>query len=54
MKAFPADRKKIDVGDYYSDGRCIEQTLDWKPVTDLEAALHKTCAWFHKELRHCV
>lgn len=52
VKSFPADRKKIDIGDYYSDGRCIEQTLGWKPVTDLETALRKTCAWFRKELKH--
>lgn len=54
VKRFPADRKKIDIGDYYSDGRLIEQELGWKPTTTIRAALARTVAYYRKELRHYV
>lgn len=52
VKSYPADRKKIDIGDYYSDGTLIEHTLGWKPKTDVATALLKTCGYFRKELKH--
>jgi UDP-glucose 4-epimerase len=52
VKRYPADRKKIDIGDYYSDGRLIERVLGWKPATDVETALRRTCAYFRKELKN--
>ncbi|WP_438482308.1 NAD-dependent epimerase/dehydratase family protein [Oleiharenicola lentus] len=52
VKKFPSDRKKIDIGDYYSDGRLIEKTLGWKPQTTIEQALVKTVAYYRKELPH--
>ncbi len=52
FRKFPADRKKIDIGDYYADDRLIGRTLGWKPRTDLRAALTKTLAYYRKELRH--
>jgi UDP-glucose 4-epimerase len=50
VRAFPADRKKIDIGDYYSDGRLIAQQLGWKPRTTIKQALTKTLAYYRKEL----
>jgi UDP-glucose 4-epimerase len=52
VQRFPADRKKIDIGDYYADDRLIGRTLGWKPRTDLRTALTKTLAYYRKELRH--
>ena len=52
VRAFPADRKKIDIGDYYADDRLIELKLGWKPRTDLHTALTKTLTYYRKELRH--
>jgi UDP-glucose 4-epimerase len=52
VRAFPADRKKIDIGDYYSDCRLIEQQLGWKPRTTIKQALAKTVAYYRKELPH--
>ena len=52
VRKFPADRKKIDIGDYYADDRLIGRTLGWRPRTGLRAALTKTLAYYRKELRH--
>jgi UDP-glucose 4-epimerase len=54
VRAFPADRKKIDIGDYYADDRLIRRELGWRPRTDLKAALAKTLAYFRRELRYYV
>ena len=54
VRSFPADRKKIDIGDYYADDRLIGRKLGWKPQTDLRAALTHTLAYYRKELRHYV
>ena len=44
--AFPDDRKKIDIGNYYSDYALIRKTLGWEPKTSLREALEKTIAYF--------
>ena len=49
VRKFPAARRKIDIGDYYSDCRLIEE-IGWKPRTTIEAALAKTVAYYRKEL----
>ena len=50
VKAFPADRKKIDIGDYYSDCRLIGKTLGWKPRTSIKQALAATVEYYRSEL----
>jgi len=52
VREFPADRRKIDIGDYYSSGALIERQLDWKPRTELRRALELTLAYFERELDH--
>lgn len=52
IKAFPGDRKKIDIGDFYADYRLISKKLGWRPCTELSSALAKTLAYYRKELRH--
>lgn len=52
VREFPADRKKIDIGDYYSDGSLIERTLGWKPKIDVRAALERTLEYYRSELPH--
>jgi len=54
IKAFPADRKKIDIGDYYSDGRLIAKKLGWKPQTTIKQALALTVGYYRKELPHYI
>jgi len=52
VRAFPADRKKIDIGDYYSDCRLIGRKLGWKPRTTIRQALARTVAYYRQELPH--
>ncbi len=54
VRTFPADRKKIDIGDYYADDRLARKVLGWKPRTDLETALRRTLAFYRRERRHYV
>ncbi|MDO8545131.1 MAG: NAD-dependent epimerase/dehydratase family protein [Opitutaceae bacterium] len=54
VREFPADRKKIDIGDYYADDRLIGRTLGWKPRTDLRTALQRTLEYYRTELRYYV
>ena len=52
VRAFPSDRKKIDIGDYYADDRLIARKLGWKPRTALRTALARTLDFYREELRH--
>jgi UDP-glucose 4-epimerase len=52
IREFPADRKKIDIGDFYSDCRLIKRTLGWKPRTRIVDALRETVAFYRTELPH--
>lgn len=52
LKSFPAERKKIDIGDYYSDFSLIGSTLGWKPEVPLEAGLARTVEYYREHLEH--
>ena len=52
VRNFPADRKKIDIGDFYADCRLIGAVLGWEPRTTIKQALTKTVAYYRKELPH--
>ena len=54
VREFPADRKKIDIGNYFADGRLIARRLGWKPRTDLRTALARTLEYYRGELGHYV
>lgn len=45
---FPAERKAIDIGDYYSDFSLIKNDLGWEPKIGLEDGLQRTLS-FYKE-----
>ncbi len=47
-KVFPAQRKKIDIGDYYSDYSLISTTLGWQPTTSLKEGLSRTMDYFQR------
>jgi UDP-glucose 4-epimerase len=52
VREFPPERQKIDIGDYYSDGRLIEEQLGWKPSVRIREALQQTFRYFQQELPH--
>jgi dTDP-glucose 4,6-dehydratase/UDP-glucose 4-epimerase len=49
---FPPERKIIDIGDYYSDYKKINQALDWTPKTSLRDGLEKTIAYYRQSYGH--
>ena len=46
IKQFPVERKKIDIGDYYSDFSKIKQELGWSPVVKLDDGLKQTLDYY--------
>ncbi|HYC70112.1 MAG TPA: NAD-dependent epimerase/dehydratase family protein [Opitutaceae bacterium] len=52
IRRFPADRRKIDVGDYYADDRRIRRELGWRPRTTIPDALRHTIEFYRSELQH--
>ena len=53
-RTFPAERKRIDIGDYYSDDRVIRSTLGWEPRVRLEDGLARTLAFYRTHLERYV
>lgn len=54
VREYPADRKKIDIGDFYADDRRIRRTLGWEPHVSLRDALGRTLAYFRENFSHYV
>ena len=54
IKSYPEDRKRIDIGDYYSDFGKINSILGWKPKTSLHEALTKTLNYYRKNLKYYI
>lgn len=52
VRAFPRDRKKIDIGDYYADDRRFRKLTGWKPRTSVREAVERTVEYFRAELPH--
>lgn len=51
VREFPADRKRIDIGDYYADDRLIRSELNWKPQINLPKGLSLTLDYYQKHLK---
>ncbi|MBC8160707.1 MAG: NAD-dependent epimerase/dehydratase family protein [Roseiflexaceae bacterium] len=49
---FPADRKQIDIGDYYGDYRLIQGRLGWRPRYSLREGLARTIAFYRAHREH--
>lgn len=54
IKTFPEDRKKIDIGDYYSDFDYFTRTVGWKPEVRLKEGLEKTLDYFRSYLKNYI
>ena len=50
VRSFPEDRKKIDIGDYYSDYARIRDALGWQPRIGLKEGLRRTVAYYKERL----
>jgi UDP-glucose 4-epimerase len=49
---FPADRKRIDIGDYYADDKKIRAELGWNPSTRLEQGVASTLDFYRQHMAH--
>jgi len=47
---FPEDRRRIDIGDFYTDFGKIESSLGWTPRTSLRDGLSKTIAFYREHI----
>jgi UDP-glucose 4-epimerase len=50
LRSFPAERKRIDIGDYYSDFGSIRATLGWEPQVSLRQGLSQTLEFYREHL----
>jgi UDP-glucose 4-epimerase len=50
MRAFPEERQKIDIGDFYSDYGLIRQELGWEPKVPLQEGLSLTLDFYRHHL----
>jgi UDP-glucose 4-epimerase len=54
VRSYPADRKKIDIGDYYSDYSKFKALTGWEPATNLRDGLAKTLDYFRQNLPYYI
>ena len=47
---WPAEKKAIDIGDFFADSSLIAGTLGWKPMTSLRDGLARTFAYYRLHL----
>jgi UDP-glucose 4-epimerase len=52
VREFPENRKRIDIGDYYSDFALIRDSLGWQPRTPLRDGLERTLAFYRENIHH--
>jgi nucleoside-diphosphate-sugar epimerase len=54
IHSFPPERKKIDIGDYYSDFSNFENAVGWTPKVGLREGLGRTLEYFKANLKHYI
>ena len=52
VREFPADRHKIDIGDYYGDFSKIREQLGWEPKRSLRDTIETTLQFYRDNLPH--
>jgi UDP-glucose 4-epimerase len=52
LRDFPADRRRIDIGDYYADFSLIHSVLGWEPKISLREGLARTLAFYRENLSY--
>jgi UDP-glucose 4-epimerase len=53
-RAFPPERKRIDIGDYYADDARFRALTGWRPGTPLADGLKRSLAYFRAHLAQYV
>jgi len=48
MVPFPAERKNIDIGDFYADFSAIEQALGWRPLVNVTDGIGRTLDYYRE------
>lgn len=51
-KEFPPERKRIDIGDYYTDDRRFRDMTGWEPRIPMDEALRRTIVFYRANLEH--
>ena len=54
IREFPAERKKIDIGDYYSSDALLRSMLGWTPTVSLREGMQRTLAYFSSHLERYI
>lgn len=52
QRDFPAERRRIDIGDYYADFKLIQESVGWTPRVKLKQGLSQTVTYFRENLKH--
>jgi UDP-glucose 4-epimerase len=52
VREFPADRRAIDIGDYYADYSKIRGQLGWEPKRSLRETIEATLSYFKASMPH--
>ena len=47
---WPSDKKRIDIGSFYSDSKKFRHTTGWAPTVELEEGLRRTLAFYREHL----
>jgi UDP-glucose 4-epimerase len=50
LKPFPAERKSIDIGDYWADDSLFRRTTGWAPQVDLATGLKRSVEYYRANL----
>jgi UDP-glucose 4-epimerase len=51
-REFPAERKRIDIGDFYADDRAFRAATGWQPAVPLAEGLARSVAYYRAHLAH--
>lgn len=54
VSPYPADRKQIDIGDYYAEDTKIRNALGWTPRVPLRKTIERTIAYYREMMAHYV
>lgn len=54
VRTYPAERKSIDIGDYYTDAGKIQAELGWSPKMSLRDGLAGLLSFYRENLPHYV